>query len=72
MLVFYFCECHFSGRATPLLYGACSFNDNNYDNFDSLGKSSIHDIVYNYILELHIKKFCTILVIMPYSTLQVC
>ena len=26
MLVFYFCECHFSGRATPLLYGACSFN----------------------------------------------
>ena len=26
MLVIYFCECHFSGRATPLLYGACSFN----------------------------------------------
>ena len=25
MLVLYFCECHFSGRATPLLYGACSF-----------------------------------------------
>ena len=25
MLVLYFCECHFSGRTTPLLYGACSF-----------------------------------------------